>query len=89
MDTTGKSDPYVEVQVGYEYKWSKVWKTKVKNNTLSPVWNEEFTIPVGDVYQARIRLKLKDKDIMSADDQMGGIEIPLKGLEKGAVHDKW
>jgi C2 domain len=39
---TGTSDPYVQIILNGD----KVHKTDVKKKTLTPVWNEDFTVTV-------------------------------------------
>jgi Ca2+-dependent lipid-binding protein len=41
MDYTGKSDPYVVLQLGKEN-----FKTKYIEQDLNPVWNEIFTFDI-------------------------------------------
>jgi hypothetical protein len=83
MDTFGKSDPYVLVQL----KGGKVFRTKVIDNTLKPVWNETFSMPITDM-GATLYLLMKDRDV-SADDEMSRLEISLTSIKPGDVLDQW
>eukprot|EP00746_Dinoflagellata_sp_MGD_P164579 gnl/MRDRNA2_/MRDRNA2_93286_c0_seq1.p1 gnl/MRDRNA2_/MRDRNA2_93286_c0~~gnl/MRDRNA2_/MRDRNA2_93286_c0_seq1.p1 ORF type:complete len:706 (-),score=163.12 gnl/MRDRNA2_/MRDRNA2_93286_c0_seq1:176-2143(-) len=60
------SDPYVVVKVD---GWREIYKSKVKDNTLNPVWNETCTF---DLLPGEITLVFEffDSDI-DADDPMG------------------
>ncbi|QHN95800.1 Protein C2-DOMAIN ABA-RELATED [Arachis hypogaea] len=68
------SDPYVVVSMG-----TQKLKTKIMHKDLNPEWNEELTL-----------MKVFDKDMFSADDEMGEAVIDIKpyvkcwnkGLEK-------
>ncbi|KAH7332494.1 hypothetical protein KP509_20G090600 [Ceratopteris richardii] len=58
-------------------------KTKVKRNTLNPVWNEELMLPVPDPLRP-LKLFVFDKDFFTADDEMGDAEIDLRPLVAAA-----
>jgi Ca2+-dependent lipid-binding protein len=81
MDTFGKSDPFIVLSLSE----SPVKKqTSVKDNTLTPVWNETFTFPLYNPSRQALTLLLKDKDV-AADDDMATLEIQLAQLPIGAV----
>ncbi|QHO31533.1 hypothetical protein HN51_019723 [Arachis hypogaea] len=79
------SDPYVVVSMGTHQKL----KTRIMHKDLNPEWNEELTLMVDDI-KTPIHLKVFDKDMFSADDEMGEAVIDIrsyvkcwnKGLEK-------
>jgi Ca2+-dependent lipid-binding protein len=85
MDTVGKSDPFCVVNLLHS---PSVFKTTVKNNTLSPVWNEttEFTLtnPLFDI----IHILVKDKDVAS-DDEMATLDVPLAKFCDLKINDSW
>merc|ERR1711904_355057 len=60
------SDPYIVVKVD---GWREIHKTKVKQNTLDPKWDEtvEFKLLPGEI---SLTFELFDSDI-DADDPMG------------------
>ncbi|CAD5334250.1 unnamed protein product [Arabidopsis thaliana] len=68
------SDPYVIVKLGNESA-----KTKVINNCLNPVWNEELSFTLGDP-AAVLALEVFDKDRFKADDKMGHASLSLQPL---------
>jgi len=75
-DDGGKSsDPYAVVMWGKESE-----KTKHKNKTANPEWNEEFEFKVaGDenMEKATLRVQVFDKDLIGKDDYLGESVITL------------
>jgi len=79
------SDPYVKAYYGNKY----LGKTQTIDKTLNPIWNWKvrITVPADDASRARqgytdmshIRLHIFDKDIMSEDDFMGEVLVPVCG----------
>lgn len=55
-------------------------QTNFKERTLSPIWNESFSIPLLHRY-ATLTLFVFDHDNYKCDDLMGKIEIDLKSHE--------
>ena len=85
MDLGGKSDPYIKfVLIGTE----QIGQTTVKNNTLTPVWNEEFHLVATNPLKQTFSIGMFDKDLAS-DDKMSSLDIPLSSLPAGVVIDKW
>ncbi|XP_010530076.1 PREDICTED: protein C2-DOMAIN ABA-RELATED 11-like [Tarenaya hassleriana] len=68
------SDPYVIVKLG-----SQSAKTKVINNCLNPVWNEELSFTLTDP-AAVLTLEVFDRDRFKADDKMGHAHLSLQPL---------
>lgn len=73
MDFSGKSDPYVEVYCGT----TKIFKTKKKNNTLNPEWNEQFSFNIQPDQRNILIFKVLDRDLPDKDDFMGEAEMDL------------
>ncbi|KAI8145029.1 C2 domain-containing protein [Fennellomyces sp. T-0311] len=72
-DKTGFSDPYVVFRVD-----DKKYTTKVIKQTLDPVWNYEFEIPIGIDKMPRIfNITVWDKDTFGRD-FLGEVTIPVK-----------
>ena len=82
MDTFGKSDPYIILQMGGQQK-----KTTVKQNTQSPHWNESFTFNVTDM-NGMLHFLMRDQDVR-CDDDMAKLEISLNSIRYGQVVDQW
>jgi hypothetical protein len=69
----GKSDPYAIVS------WNGVvlGKTKTIDNTLHPIWNEEFTFDIGE--EGLLKVEVYDHDVFFKDDLLGKVEMKLGG----------
>lgn len=82
-DSSGYSDPWVEVKVA-----KSAQKTAVHKATLNPIFNEDFTflIKPEDVKDKFVTFKVADKDLASSSD-IGSYTIPLAILERvGQLH---
>lgn len=86
MDVIGKSDPYLIFKVSTS---SQTWKTKHKNNTDKPVWNEEFHIPITSNMSDELRVELFDKDDVSKDDIISTMNFKVKNFQVGKITDQW
>ncbi|KAK4992636.1 hypothetical protein LTR50_000970 [Elasticomyces elasticus] len=79
----GSSDPYVTV--GWAKFGKPIASTRVIQSESEPWWDETFYILVSpqelDVDE-RLRLQLWDSDRMTADDDLGRVEVDLKHLMK-------
>ena len=74
-------DPYIKVHLMYKGKRKKKWKTAVKRNTLTPVFNEAFQFEISkemDMSEVFIRLSLMDYDRLSRNDVIGVIILGEK-----------
>lgn len=83
--TEGSSDPYVLVYCGAE-----VYKSHTVQESLSPVFDWTVWIPISSLDHQRLRLELYDEDILSADDYLGGLDLPvaeIQGWEKEVCLD--
>ncbi|XP_012938317.1 extended synaptotagmin-2 [Aplysia californica] len=80
----GKSDPYVAVKVG-----AKTEKTKVVNNTVSPVWNETFEMIVDAADGQFLYMDVFDEDPGSKDDFLGRVDMDLSKLREEGFQDEW
>jgi len=83
--TEGSSDPYVLVYCGAE-----VYKSHTVQESLSPVFDWTVWIPISSLDHQRLRLELYDEDILSADDYLGGLDLPvaeIHGWEKEVCLD--
>ena len=90
----GSSDAYVAV--GWAKFGKPVWCTRVIVDEMQPVWEETAFLLVGpDELNAkeRLRVQLWDSDKMSADDDLGRIELDLSEImaspqSKGKMWDR-
>jgi Ca2+-dependent lipid-binding protein len=87
-DFVGKSDPYCLLQLS---SGNQICRTKVKDNSSEPVWNEDFSFAVHDVSKDVLHVLVKDSDLgaLSADDPISRGKIPLCELKIGEKYDRW
>ena len=71
MDVGGSSDPYAIVKLGDQQK-----QTAIIQKNLNPVWNEEFTLSVDEIYQ-HIEVSVWDNDFVGSDDMIGESRVFL------------
>lgn len=79
----GSADPYVSV--GWAKFGKPMWSTRVQTKNMVPHWHETcFLLVTSDELNVdeRLRLQLWDADRMSADDDLGRIEVDIKELMK-------
>uniref|UniRef100_A0A9J7ZY14 Multiple C2 domains, transmembrane 2a n=1 Tax=Cyprinus carpio carpio TaxID=630221 RepID=A0A9J7ZY14_CYPCA len=73
--STGTSDPFIK----FKLDGKNIYKSKVVNKNLNPIWNELFSFPIRDLDQT-LHLKVYDRDLRS-NDFMGSSSFPLNKLE--------
>eukprot|EP00741_Cyanophora_paradoxa_P020869 tig00021318_g20147.t1 len=79
------SDPYVKGELG-----SQTHKTEHKNNTLEPSWNEALVFDLrGVALGETLTLSVYDHDLISRDDYMGEIAMPLQDAMQRGAHPQW
>ncbi|KAH8734973.1 hypothetical protein BGZ61DRAFT_342410 [Ilyonectria robusta] len=77
----GSSDPYVSV--GWAKFGKVLWTSRVLDNEMEPYWDETCFVLVTPQelnVDERLRIQLWDSDRMTADDDLGRIEVSLKDL---------
>ena len=77
MDVIGWADPYCLFQLAGQ---KEIQKSKVINNTKHPIWDERFEFKLQNKNRDILHILMKDKDAMSADDDVAKVEIPLTPL---------
>jgi BAI1-associated protein 3 len=88
LDKSGLSDPFVEMSLHPRSLFiDKQVKTTTKKQTVDPVYNEEFLLPVSkpetmEVDGAMLLLAVFDYDKMSSNDLCGLCVIPCKRIPK-------
>jgi hypothetical protein len=88
LDKSGLSDPFVELSLQpYSLFTDKQLKTSTKKQTLDPVYNEEFLLPVPkevrmDVEGAMLMMAVFDYDMVGSNDLCGLCVIPCKRIPK-------
>eukprot|EP01134_Creolimax_fragrantissima_P003929 CFRG3929T1 len=86
MFSQASSDPYVCLELGAVKK--ETARTRHIKATLNPHWDEEFVM---NVWRPRSKLTLKvyDSDVVSRDDHIGEVTIPVDVLRDQELHDLW
>lgn len=79
----GSSDPYVSV--GWAKFGKVLWSTRIMISDMEPCWDETCFVLVTPEelnVEERLRVQLWDSDRVSADDDLGRIEVPIKEIMK-------
>lgn len=61
----------------------------MKNNTLNPIWNENFEFEVEDASTQHLTIKVYDDEGIQASELIGCAQVQLKDLEPGKVKSVW
>ncbi|KAL3122150.1 hypothetical protein niasHT_004376 [Heterodera trifolii] len=89
MDRNGMSDPYIKVTILPDRK--PKFETRIKRNTLDPVFNETFIFKLqySELLGKTLEIVAYDFDRLSKDDRLGQISLPLNGIDLGTTTQKW
>ncbi|KAL5014679.1 hypothetical protein ScPMuIL_008949 [Solemya velum] len=79
-DPGRQADPFVKITIP---GLAVVHQTKVKKNTLNPVWEETFEFPIAldELAERYLVLHVVDHDRLTSNDSMGQIVIDLKDFD--------
>jgi len=86
-DLLTKTDPYVVI-----YCEGKHQKTKVINNNLNPVWNQDFEFELTDPGSSSLTFLLYDSDTITHDDLIASANMHTNQLRQGEkvnIEIKW
>ncbi|KAK8880656.1 Protein Aster-C [Tritrichomonas musculus] len=86
MDLIGKADPFLVLIYS---KTKEKFKTKVCKKTYTPIWDEEFHIPVEKDQDSFIHAELYDWDRASSNDLISTRDFPINSFKSGVVIDDW
>ncbi|XP_020212837.1 synaptotagmin-4 [Cajanus cajan] len=86
-DVIGKSDPYAVVFVRPLRDRTKT--SKIINNQLNPIWNENFEFIIEDASTQHLTVRIFDDEGIQASELIGCAQVSLKDLEPGKVKDVW
>ena len=75
--TNDVSDPFVTVKAGS----ARLVKTRVIDNDLNPVWNEDFYVPVAH-YVSSLVFRVQDIDPLLLTSDLGEVYLPVEELLK-------
>ncbi|OQO07691.1 hypothetical protein B0A48_07388 [Cryoendolithus antarcticus] len=82
----GSADPYVSV--GWAKFGKPLWSTRLLTDEMEPVWEETVYLlitPEQLNVDERLRVQLWDSDRLTADDDLGRIEVDLKTLMRDSA----
>ncbi|KAI0221803.1 Double C2-like domain-containing protein beta [Lamellibrachia satsuma] len=89
MDSNGYSDPFVKLYLKPDKDKKTKCKTRVKKQTLNPVFDEEFSfnIPRDLLASKTLEVTVWDKDI-GRNDYIGGIQLGTSAKREHLTHWK-
>ncbi|CCH59453.1 hypothetical protein TBLA_0B06290 [Henningerozyma blattae CBS 6284] len=76
-DRSGTSDPYVLIFID----GLKMYKSKIVEKTLDPIWNESVKLYIPSRAHSTILIKLYDWDMVSSDDFLGETLLDVSKME--------
>ena len=82
VDFLGKSDPYIRIKLNDQEFYEK---TKVINNTLNPIWDQNFTL-YSLCQNPSIQIELKD-EATGKDPLIGTTTIKLDDIKEGETRE--
>eukprot|EP01116_Phalansterium_solitarium_P017026 TRINITY_DN4096_c0_g1_i2.p1 TRINITY_DN4096_c0_g1~~TRINITY_DN4096_c0_g1_i2.p1 ORF type:complete len:513 (+),score=187.69 TRINITY_DN4096_c0_g1_i2:107-1645(+) len=85
MDMSGTSDPYVVLTSSFN---KQTFKTKIIKRSLTPKWGEEFSFFTKKP-EGTLELKMYDYDVLSPDEFMGVVRIPISRYADGREYQVW
>ena len=84
------ADPYIKIHLIHKGKRKKKWKSTVKKNTLTPIFNESFLFEISkgvNISDVHLEVFLMDYDRFSRNDIVGMITLGEKSdHETGQKH---
>ena len=95
-DLFSYSDPYVRLTMSdppfhhfQDETYRKEVRTKTVFNTLSPVWDQVFSLVVHDPKEQHVAVHVYDYDTGVGHDLLGTCKLQLKDLKPGQLYDDW
>jgi hypothetical protein len=86
-DLIGKADPFVVLYV--RQTKDKTKRSTSKNNTLKPVWNEDFQIEVEDPESQKLTLRLMDDESVEKSEYIGTAALSIKQFKPHEEVELW
>jgi len=81
-DSNGLSDPYCILQINNQKK-----TTSIIYECLNPKWDEYFIFDINSLNNDILTVICMDYDLLSSDDLIGTIQIPIKTLIFGKINE--
>jgi Ca2+-dependent lipid-binding protein len=85
MDTIGWTDAYCVLSIRDQNLHP--WRTSVKKNSMTPVWNESTSFPITNPLFDVLHILMRDQDV-ACDDDMATLDLGLSDLVNGQLLDK-
>lgn len=85
LDLFGPPDPYLVFSISNS---PNKWKTQFLIKTQTPVWNEEFHIPLMEKLDEILHIELYDRGIYR-DDLVSSIDFQVNQFPKGKIVNQW
>jgi hypothetical protein len=85
MDTFGKCDPYVVIELKGQ---GNPQKTAVKKQTFTPTWDERFELFLTSAQEDVLSLVMWDEDPI-IDEKMATLELPVARFLGNELTDEW
>ena len=82
-NVSGLADLYCQFYIPGDIEYSK---TRVKNGTLSPSWNETFSFIIANYQTDILKFELKES---GKDNNIGDINLELNKYQTGKIYKKW
>ena len=86
MEFLAGSDPYMTLQVS---TGSAMQRTRVIEDTRSPIWNQEFHFSIQDSTNSFLIAVIKNRSAIGDDPPIAQVKIPLAGMTMFEVTDRW
>lgn len=90
MDAGGKSDPYCILKMN---RSGHTFKTKTKFKTLTPKWEETFSLKTKNIREGKIndflQVAVYDYDVVGQNDFMGHVDVPCGDLSVDTPVTNW
>jgi len=90
-DSDGLSDPFVKIVLNTaEETKQQRFKTSVKENTLTPSWDEKFNLKISDYNKTVLEITVMDRDKFRPNETIGSLSLPLTDIVKNNCKvDAW
>jgi len=83
---SGKVNPYVALQTGYEYSWNthSHCKTSTVLNSRNPDWGSAtFNLGIKNAVKDQLQVTLWDRNTIGSDEMIGSATVVLQNLPQG------
>lgn len=86
MGFLSKTDPYLVLGISSS---TAEYRTNIAENTLTPVWNQQFEFNIADINNDLIKVQLKDWDNIDQHKVISHCQISLRSIPIGVTNDLW